>query len=349
MPYGECKVYSDGSHYIAIPHTENKKRRRKHKHEAITVSEKDGKLKLEKTPSVKLIEDDDEIEPVSPVQVSFEEVIAEAQKKPEKPPDEPPKRTTTRKQIFEDLYIKYNQLPYRQKKKAILSDMQPLFKTEQAAVSYVQENLDRKRRNLIARRVRLTRKVNLQEFNYFVTFTYDGEKHTEESFKKGIKTCLRNFGMRKDWKYIGVWERSPEKQRLHFHGLFNIPQGTMPGAMVEKNDYNFNTHRRQITMQNTYFNEKFGRSDFEEITDKHQIGGAISYIVKYIEKSGERIVCSKGLPQYFISDIMDEDIICPTGLEDKKLLLYDDFRCWDEGCLVGNVSDSVIKQMRKSN
>lgn len=27
---------------------------------------------------------------------------------------------------------------------------------------------------------------------------------------------------------------------------------------------------------------------------------------------------SKGLPQYFIFDIMDEDVACPFGLEDKN-------------------------------
>lgn len=46
---------------------------------------------------------------------------------------------------------------------------------------------------------------------------------------------------------------------------------------------------------------------------------------------------------------MDEDIISTIGMEDKKLLLYDDFKCWDEGCLIGNVSEEAIKQMRKSN
>ena len=71
--------------------------------------------------------------------------------------------------------------------------------------------------------------------------------------------------------------------------------------------------------------------------------------MKYLEKDGGRIVYSKGLPQYFISDIMDEDIISTIGMEDKKLLLYDDFKCWDEGCLIGNVSEEAIKQMRKSN
>ena len=41
MPYGQCKIYSDGSHYIAIPHTERPvKRRRPRKEEVITVTEK---------------------------------------------------------------------------------------------------------------------------------------------------------------------------------------------------------------------------------------------------------------------------------------------------------------------
>ena len=37
------------------------------------------------------------------------------------------------------------------------------------------------------------------------------------------------------------------------------------------------------------------------------------------------------------------------GLEEKKLLLFDDFTCWGEGCLVGQVSEETIAQMRKSN
>lgn len=95
-----------------------------------------------------------------------------------------------------------------------------------------------------------------------------------------------------------------------------------------------------------YFKERFGRNDFEAIEDQTGLRKAMRYIMKYIEKSGERIVYSKGLPQCFISDIMDEDIICPIGMEDQKLLLFDDFNCWDEGCLMGQVSPEVIAQMR---
>ena len=40
MPFGETKVYFDGSHYIAIPHTERKtKKRPKRPEELITVKE----------------------------------------------------------------------------------------------------------------------------------------------------------------------------------------------------------------------------------------------------------------------------------------------------------------------
>ena len=40
MPYPECKIYFDGSHYIAIPHTEKRYRPRpKKKEEIITFSD----------------------------------------------------------------------------------------------------------------------------------------------------------------------------------------------------------------------------------------------------------------------------------------------------------------------
>ena len=123
----------------------------------------------------------------------------------------------------------------------------------------------------------------------------------------------------------------------------------MPGFMFEDNTYSFSEHKRQITIQNMYFSDRFGRNDFEKIARRSRLGDAMAYILKYIEKSGERIVYSKGLPQFFISDIMDEDVICTIGMEDQKLLLFDDFSCWDEGCYMGKVSPEVIAQMRPSD
>ena len=349
MPYGECKIYFDGSHYIGIPHTTRPSRRRsKPPEEEIVVTEKEAEPPTEKKENIKATESAPSENDDAPIALEKNNELLESESEPQTE-SQPKVRTMTRKELFEELYQKYLNKPRRIKLELIAKEMLSYFKTEELSRIYVNENIERKLRNLIARRIRLTRKANLQEFNYFVTFTYDGKLHTEDSFRKGLKNCLRHMVERKQWKYIGVWERSPEKQRLHFHGIFHIPEGTMPGMLLDVNDYNFNTHNRQITHQNTYFNERFGRSDFELIDDIAKMSDALAYIMKYIEKSGEKIVYSKGLPQFFISDVMDEDIICFTGLEGKKLLLSDDFTCWNEGCYVGKVSKAVIAQLRKCN
>ena len=71
--------------------------------------------------------------------------------------------------------------------------------------------------------------------------------------------------------------------------------------------------------------------------------------MKYIEKSGERIFYSKNTPTYFISDILDDDVACTIGLEDRKLLLFDNFSCFKDGVYMGEVSPEVIRQMKKAN
>ena len=72
-------------------------------------------------------------------------------------------------------------------------------------------------RNLWLRKKRFRRKAYLNEWNYFVTFTYNDELHDEESFKAKLRKCLSNLHTRRGWNYMGVWERSPEEKRLHFH------------------------------------------------------------------------------------------------------------------------------------
>ena len=77
-----------------------------------------------------------------------------------------------------------------------------------------------------------------------------------------------------------------------------------------------------------FFYEKFGRNDFSVI-DEDLLTKNLNYIIKCIEKSGERLIFSKGLPQYFITDVLDEDVICPTGVDDRKIVLSDAFTCID--------------------
>lgn len=347
MPYGETKVYFDGSHYIAIPHTTRPNlKRAKRPEEMVTIVESEEGVEILTVDAPSFSQNND-IE-------NCDKITAKIDKNNEKTVKNAEKsgriiKKVSKKEIFEQLYKKYIDLKKSVRKKKILEEMSVYFEDSESCFRFVMNNFERKQRNLICRRIRMIRKANLANFNYFCTFTYDDNKHTEQSFKKGLKTCLRNLCYRKNWRYMGVWERAPQTNRLHFHGLFYIPNNKMPGELIKCKDYNFSEHKRTITYQNTFFNGKFGRSDFKEINTKNDLMNELGYVCKYIEKTGEKIVYSKGLPQYFISDIMDDDIVCRIGQEDKKLLLFDDFKCWYEGVYMGKVSPEVIEQMRKSN
>jgi len=339
MSFGGAKVYFDGSHYIAIPHVARPPIRKAfHKpDEVITVESPEGSSNDEPFGSYEENISEEKIENVK----NEEEKTQKSDKKYVK---------ITKKEFFEQLYQKYIDLKKQKRKEKIIEEMCSYFKTKEKCVEFVEENFERKLRNLICRRVRMARKANLAGFNYFCTFTYDSNLHSEESFKKKLKYCFANFCRRKEWKYMGVWERSPEKKRLHFHGLFYIPKNGMVGELKTVRDFDTRSNKMRTTIQSTYFNERFGRSDFEEIDEQEKrLGSAIAYLMKYIEKTGEKIVYSKNLPQYFYSDIMDCDIVCTIGQEDKKLLLFDDFDCWDEGVWIGKVSPEVIQNLRKSN
>ncbi|MDY3242287.1 MAG: hypothetical protein SOX04_07120 [Eubacteriales bacterium] len=337
MPYAKCKVYSDGGHYIAIPPTTRPKSPKCYRPEELIEV-------VANAPKEQLNTDNCTVK---------QPFVAQSDTSEEMPGNKivAPKATRkiTRKQLFNELYAESSKMKKRERKAFIVSKMTPYFNGEKEARQFVEDNFARQLRNLICRKTRLYRKARLQPWTYFCTFTYDSAKHTEESFRKKLSDTFKKMCYRRGWKYIGVWERSTEKERLHFHGLFYIPDGQMIGELVEVQDYSVKTEKVQKTVQNTYFNERFGRSDFEAIQSVYSLDNSIRYILKYIEKCGTKIVYSRNLPQYFVSDIMDEDVCSTIGQEDRKLLLFDSFTCWDEGCLVGKVSPEVIAQMPKAN
>lgn len=229
MPYGETKVYFDGSHYIAIPHTTRPtKRRPKPLEEKIVVVDK-----VEEENGSENDSERSKVE-VDILWTTTEEITNTTEKESTteelKSPtsSQPTTREMTRKELFEELYEKSKEMRKGERKRFIVNGMIEHFPNKERTEEYVTKNLERKLRNLICRRIRLWRKIHLQKFNYFCTFTYDSKKHTEESFRKSLKSCLSHFCSRKGWKYIGVWERSPEKKRLHFHGVFIYRKALFP-------------------------------------------------------------------------------------------------------------------------
>ena len=257
-------------------------------------------------------------------------------------------QTDSVKAKFETAYAESQALPKCERKQYIAEKLQDDFATAEEANEYARRQTERKRNNACKRYTRLWRKVYLQgKWDYFVTLTYDSDKHTEEAFRQSLRNTLKHLVSRKGWKYIGVWERSAS-ERLHFHGIFYIPEHAMIGELKQVSDYSTKQHRMQTTYQNTHFSRRFGRNDFKTI-DKNEVIQSVRYLLKYIEKSGERLVFGGDLPTYFKSDITDEDIVCPTGIDGKKMLLYDDFNCWEDGCLVGKVCAETIARLPKCN
>ena len=255
-----------------------------------------------------------------------------------------------KKTQFEAAYKESQQLPRKERKAYMRKAMEEAIPDKEQRKEYVERNNERKKTNAIRRKVRLSKKVNLQrEWSYFCTFTFSDEKHTEESFRKSLRNTLKHLVNRKGWKHIGVWERGGETGRLHFHGIFYIPPDGMVGEIVETTDYNTKDHRMQTTHQNTYFLERYGRNDFQPLGSPEEVQHSLGYLMKYIEKSGERLIYGGKLPTYFESDVADEDILAPYGIDDRKAILADDFTCMMDGEVIGKVSPEVIAKMPKVN
>lgn len=297
MSYHNAKVYSDGSHHIAILPQPNTQRKSEKKSKVNTVEEIELKEK-------------------------FEQAYAEAKSK-----------------------------GYKQKSKEILDIVASNFENEEKAEDFVNVNMERKKRNKIERDKRLSRKLYTNEWNYFVTLTYDDKLHTEESFMKGIQDFLKHAVYRKKWKYIGVWERGNKTNRLHFHGIFYIPEGQMIGELFEKRDYDLRSHKMRTTIQNTHLNKRFGRSDFEKITHRDVLQSSLAYMKKYITKQGGKLIVSKNVPTYYITDILEEDIACKYNdkEEDTRVVLFDNSKCFNEGVYVGELCAETKEKLKKAN
>ena len=93
--------------------------------------------------------------------------------------------------------------------------------------------------------------------------------------------------------------------------------------------------------------DRFGRNEFEELDNGPLFGHALAYIMKYLEKTGERIMYSRGLYQYFKSDIDGGEVVAMTGRSGQKLVLSDRFNCYSDGVCLGQVSPAVIMQLEK--
>ncbi len=324
------KLTNDGAHNVWIEETRNPrgKRRKKYaepKFKVDVMSLETAKNLRQKKEVIEENADTESRPPGEGIKAENDEIAVDfvdaeevdgGAKNEEKTPQET--RLMTLREVFDELYDSYYALKFKAKKKALLTAMTPYFDTRKRTVEFVEENLLRRRHNNGARYLRALRKCCLNRFNYFVTFTYDDEKMDREQFKKKLKAYLKNKVNRDNWKYFGVWEGWDGKKRLHFHALMYIPDGTMPGELVEMTSYNTSKKRKQTVIANTEFNEKFGRSSVEEIIVYEQ-DKAYNYVLKYLNKGGKSMV-SKNCPTFIKGYVQKSQLVFPMNVEHKYFM-----------------------------
>ena len=230
-------------------------------------------------------------------------------------------------QLFEKLYIEAVKkgLNYKKQQEYVRIEMLKTVHIVDVTEKIIEDGFKKKLANIAARKKLFRRKAYLNKWNYFVTFTYDDEKHTDETFKKTLRKCLSNLSYRKGWKVMGIWEYGEENERLHFHALLYVPDGQMVGSLYEKKDYSKRKHKMITTHPCTFFEERFGRCDFEAINSVAlKKGKYLDYILKYITKTNEKIVYSRGIPSNFNDEISEEDICAEMQDFILKFVLFDD-------------------------
>lgn len=191
---------------------------------------------------------------------------------------------------------------------------------------YVEEGIKRALNNMYKRTKRFKRKTYINKWNYFITVTYDSKKwSSEEDFKKSLKKFFSNQNTRRGWKVMGTFELSPTENRLHFHGFGYIPEGSMIGEIIETKDYSTKFKCMQTIHQNSHILDKYGRNEFEAITEEQiKYGNMIEYILKYIVKSGEKLFYSRGIPTEIILEVKDEKIAVKLYDFCLKLIFFDE-------------------------
>ena len=316
-PFTLCKIYNDGSHFIAMPYI------RDPDDEVDSYYKKQSnRIKYKEFASIDVDH------------CSISEKINHA------------------RYLFEENYNYAMSLDKSSRFDLYYEMLSFAFPDRKACDRFVQRNLNRRFKNFIYRRLRMIRKCNLIRFDYFCTFTYDSEKMDEQEFRKKILYFLNNKATRDNWKYIGVFERGSKTERLHLHCLLKADQDTIPGDFVSKRKWNSKVKMLKTVKENDYILDRFGQNDFSPIDyeDPADCKGRIDYLLKYIEKSGEKLIYSRGLFQFLVSNIDDEDVAFTRYQPCVKLVLFDDFKCYNEfGCLVGVCSEETFQKLRRSN
>ena len=344
----KCKVYRDGGmHYIAIAPSEGYtgvRRKPPPEEPIVVVDQPPVSGEEEKAETLPVKEDISDISAAEELFLPESPVTEDTDDADDITITAGEQRISTRSEEFLRWYRESLDLKKKARYSFIASKMAPYFSDKEELHRFLHRKLACRERAKMTKRLRCIRRAALHDMNYFCTFTYDSKKMNEEEFEKKLLNTLSHFASRKGWKYMGTWERGKDTDRLHFHAIMHIPDGTMSGELVKKREYDVKKKRMVERIENTFFEKKYGRNTFEYVDGTAlTVNTAIEYIVKYLEKDGGRIICSKGLHTFLETDIDNKDIVCRLREgEDRKYILFDDFKVYKDGKELGTISPGVL-------
>lgn len=173
---------------------------------------------------------------------------------------------------------------------------------------------------------RAQRKAYLNDWNYFVTFTYDSDKMSQEEFERQIRTKLSDLSSHSNWYSMIRWEEGEVGERKHLHAFIYVPEGKMCGELYRDRHYSTKRHRWEFFWNNTYFNERFGVSDWKDLSFYKNIKPLVNYLLKYMAKDDGKIIYSRGIPDIIEAEIdIDEHILATYESHNRILGVVDRF------------------------
>ncbi len=168
--------------------------------------------------------------------------------------------------------------------------------------------------------------LNVGQFNFFVTVTYDPKKFSsEEQFRKRLTKLWRNLAVNYGWRQIGIFENGELGERLHYHAIVFIPKDGVVGNFVPERCYSIKRRKWEYRCTLDYFTKRFGKNEFAPLDKGLAEKGdhSIDYLCKYAEKSGERFIYSRGIKGDFQQSIGPDEILAQYNDFVEHLVVLD--------------------------
>ena len=133
-------------------------------------------------------------------------------------------------------------------------------------------------------------------------------------------------------RLLSVWEICFQPSDVFFgcdvpFGTFVAHSEGFVGELVKKREYSTKRGERRTRYGNTFFDEYFGTSDFQEVNPiLLKRGGPSRYLVKYIIKSGEKALYSRGTPAEICKELSENDEV--GTYFDYVMSTYYGTTCW---------------------